>query len=308
MKGNKEDQPTTSTDNRSEMSEKVGEILQRTRIAQKLTLDEVSRQTRIPVRHLEAIEEGSSKGLPATTYSAGFVKTYANLLGLDGVALAARFRQTMGEATKQQPIIEPYAPTDPARVPPWRLIVPCVIAGVIIIGGGILWNNHHSTPSVPYAQNLSTVTDSSNVNDNSNINAETENSAIAAVENQAIYSPSMTNTFLANATDATIENTPKAAVNLVALKPVWLRVYDGKSGPVLFEKTLNTGDHFEIPATAKDPLLRTNHPEALTVMVATRNLPPSILPSKKVKDFSLKPDSLLTAAPISPSSQAGSSN
>lgn len=258
-------------------AENIGDILKKARHKKNITLEEVSRQTRIPIRHLEAIEANSTDGLPATTYSAGFVKSYAQLLGLDGAEMATRFRETMGEATRQQPIIEPYAPADPMRVPPLRLIIPCLIAAAVIIIGGIIWNRHHIDASL-YSQNPSSSLG----------NIDTDSNA------------SSTNIAEIKQSQAIAESTAfQGKVVLSAIKPVKIQIYDGKPESVFIERTLEAGEHIAVPETIKNPMLETRHPDLLTITVNNRILPSSILPKKHVKDFSLLESRLLKASAAS---------
>ena len=46
-------------------------------------------RTRVPLRHLEAIEQGAYEALPSQTYAVGFARAYARAVGLDEVATAA---------------------------------------------------------------------------------------------------------------------------------------------------------------------------------------------------------------------------
>src|SRR3569623_3453608 len=74
----------------------IGDRLRIAREAKGLSLDDVARQTRIPIRHLEHIEREEWDALPAITYSVGFVRSYANAVGLDGPALGAELRDQLG--------------------------------------------------------------------------------------------------------------------------------------------------------------------------------------------------------------------
>ena len=74
----------------------TGEQLKRAREAKGLSLDDVASQTRIPIRHLQSIEQEDWDALPAPTYAVGFARNYANAVGLDGAALAAGLRERMG--------------------------------------------------------------------------------------------------------------------------------------------------------------------------------------------------------------------
>src|SRR5438093_12849043 len=97
----------------------VGERLRTAREEKGLSLDDVARQTRIPIRHLEHIEREEWDALPAITYSVGFVRSYASAVGLDGPAVGAELREQLGGARSAGVTSTAYyEPTDPARVPP----------------------------------------------------------------------------------------------------------------------------------------------------------------------------------------------
>ena len=64
------------------MSASVGQELRQERQAKNLTLEQVSRATRIRVHHLEALESGNLELLPSFTQARGFLRTYAGFLGI----------------------------------------------------------------------------------------------------------------------------------------------------------------------------------------------------------------------------------
>ncbi len=61
----------------------VGEVLRQTRSRRGLSLEEVEQAIRIPRKYLLALEEGDMSRLPSPAYARGFLRTYANYLGLD---------------------------------------------------------------------------------------------------------------------------------------------------------------------------------------------------------------------------------
>lgn len=71
----------------------VGKLLRETREARGVTLQEVSEATNIRTRYLEAIERGEYDIIPADVYTRGFIRSYADFLGLDGPELVARYRE-----------------------------------------------------------------------------------------------------------------------------------------------------------------------------------------------------------------------
>ena len=63
-----------------------------------LSLEDVSAQLRISVRHLENIESGDRDRLPGSTYLLGFVRSYAKLLKLNADDMCQRIMDAMTEA------------------------------------------------------------------------------------------------------------------------------------------------------------------------------------------------------------------
>ena len=117
------------------LGQSVGERLRVAREAKGLSLDDVARQTRIPVRHLEHIEREEWDALPAITYSVGFARSYANTIDLDGARIGAEVRELLGGARMGGTTAAAYyEPADPARVPPRSLAI--AAAAMAIHRGG----------------------------------------------------------------------------------------------------------------------------------------------------------------------------
>ncbi len=78
------DRTENGSENRVKTEAKhVGEILKASRLAKKLTLEEVGSATSIRINYLEAIEEGQVGQFIANIYAMGFIKQYAAFLGLN---------------------------------------------------------------------------------------------------------------------------------------------------------------------------------------------------------------------------------
>lgn len=69
----------------------LGQLLRERRIELGIDLDEVQTKTKIRKRYLQALENGDWNTLPGEVYARGFVRSYAELLGLDGMALLREF-------------------------------------------------------------------------------------------------------------------------------------------------------------------------------------------------------------------------
>lgn len=97
------------------MSAGLGEIgrrLREARLAKGISLAEVEEQTKIRRRYLEAIEAGAETVLPGDVYTKGFIRSYANFLGLDGPALVDEYKRLQREAGGRE---APGARGDAAR-------------------------------------------------------------------------------------------------------------------------------------------------------------------------------------------------
>ena len=76
---------------------RAGEKLREERLKKHLTLEEVSRATKIKESFLLAIEKGEYKKLPPATYAQGFVRNYAGFLGMPEQEILAIFRREYDE-------------------------------------------------------------------------------------------------------------------------------------------------------------------------------------------------------------------
>jgi len=120
----------------------LGEILRQARERQGLTLDEVARRTRIPRRHLEALERNSLAGIPPGMYQRAEVRAYADAVGLDPqLALVA-----LGRAQATPPRAADVRPPQPVSAPRrqtrrrGRLTwITVVVLAVVVGAASFLW-------------------------------------------------------------------------------------------------------------------------------------------------------------------------
>lgn len=107
----------------------MGERLRQAREAKGLSLHEVEQATHIRSVFLQALEEERFADLPSDVYARGFVKTYANFLGLDASDLLRRYRQSAGVAPVETPVIlnEPLVRRSPSRRGFWMALIVLLI-------------------------------------------------------------------------------------------------------------------------------------------------------------------------------------
>ncbi len=237
----------------------VGERLKAARESQKMNLEDIAAQTRIPLRHLESIEAADWAALPAPTYTVGFAKSYAGAVGLDRAEIGDQLREEMGGQRFTTMTSEVFEPADPARTMPKWLVLGA-IAAVILIVLVMSWLSHRSL---------------SQPDDQANVAAATP----GAPPPRAAPPPA-----------AAVQG----PVVLNASEPVWVSIYD-KAGTKYFEGLLGAGQSFTVPANAASPLLKTAKPEALRINVGSAVAPTVGPAGKMISDVSLLAADLMRA-------------
>jgi transcriptional regulator with XRE-family HTH domain len=245
----------------------VGAQLAAAREGLDLTLDDIATRTRIPRRHLEAIEANEAVTLPGVTYAIGFAKTYARTVGLDSNEIARALRVELGGGYDNRRDPSAFEPADPARVPPRLLAIVFVVLAVLVAAGYGLWRSGTFGDGAETRARLAAGTDGT-----------ADNRPVGSIG--GVSPPS-----------AQPAAPPRGAVVLTATEPVWLRVYE-KSGASLFQGEMTPGQRLEVPATAVDPRVRTGRPQALRVTVGGAMVPPLGDADSIIRDVSLKAEAL----------------
>jgi len=116
----------------------VGEILRTTRESRKLSIEQVNRDTKISVQTIRAIEEDDFGAFPSETYVKGFVRTYAEFLGLDGNRLWSMIgTRSAAQSAGPGPSWEIEGGLREERLGPPRwirsIMIPALLAVVIVL-------------------------------------------------------------------------------------------------------------------------------------------------------------------------------
>lgn len=118
----------------------VGRLLRKRREQLGWDIPDISAQLRIRAAHLKAIEAGRMDELPGVAYTIGFVRAYADHLGMEGKLIVADFREEMAQKSKVRPLEFPPQPTQgrlPGLVPIGISLVICLF----LYMGWYYWNN-----------------------------------------------------------------------------------------------------------------------------------------------------------------------
>ena len=231
----------------------VGEQLRAARQAHGLSLADVAARTRVPLRHLTAIEAGDYAGLPSPTYAVGFARSYARAVGADEVAIAARTRADIDRLGVRQPEYVPYETADPSRVPSRAVAIAALgVALAVLILAALYFGTTLFRGGATIGQ---PVTDAS---------APVTTAPVPAV--------------------APTQATPTGGqVSFVANDEVWMRVYDADN-KTLYLGTMKPGDRYDVPANAKNPMINVGRPDKLTVTLNGSTVPALGTGERAIKD------------------------
>lgn len=88
----------------------IGEILRSEREKKELSVKEIEIATSIRTVYITAIEEGNYDIIPGEVYLKGFIRNYANFLGLDGQQIVDLYRQSQNPTTVAEEMNKMDAP------------------------------------------------------------------------------------------------------------------------------------------------------------------------------------------------------
>lgn len=80
----------------------IGELLRAERQRRGISLEQAQEETKIRRRYLEALEGGDPKVFPGEVYLKGFMKNYAQFLGLPGEEIVARYVRACADVPKEE--------------------------------------------------------------------------------------------------------------------------------------------------------------------------------------------------------------
>ncbi len=111
--------------------QRIGEVIRTARENAGYTLEHVSRETRVHLSHLRAIEDMTPGLLGAPVYAKGYIRSYARYLGLNEQDTLDRFLRECAAILKdpEKPEIAPPATSKARKLP---LAVP--VLGLLVVG------------------------------------------------------------------------------------------------------------------------------------------------------------------------------
>lgn len=114
--------------------ETVGDLLRRAREGRGEELETVATRLRIRPGYLKAIEAGRFQDLPGLTYAVGFVRTYADHVGLDAEDVVRRFRDEVSELKSQTQLVFPVVAAE-GKMPRGAILLLSAFLAAVAYGG-----------------------------------------------------------------------------------------------------------------------------------------------------------------------------
>jgi cytoskeleton protein RodZ len=211
----------------------IGNSLREARLRQGLEFPEIEQGTKIRGKYLRALEEEQFDLLPAQTYVKGFLRSYAEYLGLDGQLYVDEYnsRFVVGEEEQSFRPRRSPAPQRGVRVQSRVLLLTLLGIGAVTALVVVAWTRGEPREEAPVGLGGSTT-----------------------------------------ATKASVPATPKLArLHVTAARgPCWLQVHRGSAtGPILYQGTLEQGqDQLFI---GRKLWLTLDRPENLRVVLNNRS-------------------------------------
>ncbi len=263
-------------------TERIGARLAVARAAANLELIDIARETRVPLRHLRAIEADAHEELPAIPYAVGFVKSFARAVGLDPDDAAARFR---AETTivPHAPMPASLEPLDERRLPSRGIVLGGLVLLVVVLGGLTAYGAGWLDSAPPAATTVVATTTPLAVAPATATPAPTPAGVAPATVGVPTSGP-------ATAPAAAAQAGP-GSVSIVARDDAWFRIYRTapETGRAQTVKTglLAKGERYDIPAGSTGLKLWTGRAGALQLSVDGHAVPSLGGPVETVRNVDL---------------------
>ncbi len=205
-----------------------GRYLQAVRLEKKISLEQVSQQTRIGLGNLLLIEQEDFEQLPAEVYVKGFLRSYAKAVGADGDEVIRRYESHLDVVQK---ISESEFSSKKLARGIWRKLLVSLVLLISIIGLStlaVVLYRHAPDADKPVEQKTATEKEPAADTQAEQQDLETDSKPVKAVPE-------------------------KLLLQVTAVEDTWLKVIMDEKGST--EYNLNSGDQIELEATTGFNLL-----------------------------------------------------
>ena len=247
--------------------ETVGQDLRAARMRRGDDLATVSRALKIRKDHLEAIEEDRLEALPGRTYAVGFVRSYADYLGLDPVQATERFKGEIAGRSDGSHQIALSPDTEERQLPHGWVVIAIVLLAVVAYGAYHLAKSADTLlkgPVAPVPARMAPLSPMASLNRHLLAGGAATNSPTASKAASASASPSTPNAAAApsgSVVAAPLANSPAAALLagqeygrrnkdarvILRARALTRVLVQGADGTVFINRVLRPGDTYRVP-------------------------------------------------------------
>lgn len=248
----------------NDTADHIGARLKAAREAAGKSQADISAQIKVPARMLDIIERGAVTELPPGPYAVGFVRSYAQAVGLDVAESVAEIRAMLNAHNIGTVAATTYyEPVDDDRVPSRALAWTAAAIAVLLIAGYLVWRTYAVSTDVAEAPPVAQV------------------EVGAATPAPAPATPSA----------PTVTIAADAPVLISASENVWFSLEDA-NGRSQFDLTLEGGEFYTVRPGQRGLFLRTAKPQSLKLVVDGQALPSLGAPDTVVSGIGLDAVSL----------------
>ncbi len=223
----------------------IGESLREARVKRGLSPADVQKAIRIRDRYLQALEEERWELLPGDAYVKGFLRTYADYLGLDGSLYVDEYNSRFAHP-EEQPVLVPERLARARRIPRrGGILRPAVLIGalVAVVVGLAAWQLSGSgsgSPSSAPGTHSTTTTRHTTTGANTSPKQKHHTHVSVAL--------------------------PRSAMLVASRGPCWLEVRQSNgSGTLIYENTLQQGQTLPVKLTSGPVWIRIGSPSSLDI-------------------------------------------
>jgi len=243
-------QPPPRQDRVDQTDMAVGEVLRRTRLYYNLEIEDVEKALRIRVSQLLALEEGDIEKLPGRVYAIGFVRAYAEFLGLDGDKIVHLFK-TQFVGTKRRPELNFPVSASESKLPNFYILLGSLAGLILIIVMFLIVPDLKQDRSIPEAPPVVTVKNT--IPFGPPVPQKREQDSAADVEE-------------------TSEENIRPVVVLHVTDNSWVEIRNSE-GKAIISRILKNGDRYIVP-DEEGLVMDTGNIGALEFMVGDEKIPP----------------------------------
>ena len=292
--------------------ETVGQDLRAGRLRRGDDLATVSKVLKIRKDHLEALEEDRLDSLPGRTYAIGFVRSYADYLGLDGADAVERFKtEIAGRNEASQPTVLPGDQEGLNLTYGWIATAALVLC-LVVYGGYRLLRSADTMEAAPVAPVPAAIAPAPKKVSSAQPRAPEPVSATAPAPNTppvpeqggnvvlAAGTPAPTTTDATRDAAAAVEALPRgrvygtqnhdARVIIHVLEPTRVLV-EGADGTLFINRTLQAGDSYRVPDYS-GLTLTTSNGGAVSIELDGQEMGAAGRPKQMTEALSLDPQAI----------------